>query len=225
MKVWAQRRREDGAALASAVPVVEGASLLELLVVDVTLDGNRRPSKVARLYPIGEQKRILAQLAVPELVQFKGWTLALSGIEERKDEYQKIRSTSQTWVCQLYVPDAAVGFRVKDMYQSGVAIPRSAVRDGSGTRGRLVVAGDYSAALQRHTPCAELHGHQISTFPQKRLVNCGLLWMSDSTFELGGLHVSPAHGDRPEQLERAGWLCEIDVKERELSKAEARRLR
>ncbi|MYM21943.1 hypothetical protein GTP46_04675 [Duganella sp. FT135W] len=224
MKVWAQRRREDGAALASLVPVVEGASLLELLVVDTTLEGNRRTSKVARLQTIGEQ-RILAQLAVPELVQLKGWTLALSGIEERKGESKRVRGTSQTWVCQLYVPGNAVGFRVKDLHRAGVAIPRGAVREGSGTRGRLVVAGDHSNALHRNTTCAELHSHQIATFPQKRLINCSLLWMSDSTFELGGLHVSPAHDDRPEQLERAGWLCELDTEVRELSKREARLLR
>lgn len=224
MKVWAQRRREDGAALASPLPVVEGAGLLELLVVDVTLDGNRRPSKVARLQSIREQ-RILAQLAVPELVQLKGWILALSGIEEMKDKNRRVRGTSQTWVCKLHVPEMAVGYRVKDMYQAGVAVPRGAVREGSGTRGRLVVAGDHSNALQRNTTCAELHSYQISTFPQKRLINCGLLWMSDSTFELGGLHVNPAHGDQPERLERAGWLCEIDINEPELSKREARMLR
>jgi hypothetical protein len=42
--------------------------LLELLVVDVTLEGNRRPSKVARLQTIGAP-RILAQLARPKLVR------------------------------------------------------------------------------------------------------------------------------------------------------------
>lgn len=202
----------------------KGASLLELLVVDVTLDGNRRPSKVARLHPIGEP-RILAQLAMPELVQLKGWTLALSGIEERKDENKALRGTSQTWLCQLYAPNNAVGFRVKNTYRSGAPIPKSSVRDDSGARGRLVVAGDHSKALQRSTTCAELHSHQISTFPQKRLINCSLLWMSDFTFELTGLQVNPARGDRPEQLERAGWLCEVDVQERGLTKAEARRLR
>lgn len=210
--------------LASALPVVEGASLLELLVVDVTLPGNRRPSKVARLQPIGEQ-RILAQLAAPKLVQLKGWAFALSGVEECKDQFQKVRGTAQTWICQFHVPDAAVGFRAKDMYRQGVAVPRSGVRDCSGTRGVLTVAGDYSNALQRHTICAELRGHQISTFPQARLIDCFIEWMAKTSFELGGLQVSPAHGDRPERLERAGWLCELDIRERELSKREARMLR
>lgn len=71
MKVLAKRRREGGAVLAAPAPVVEGAALMELLVVEVTLDDNRRPSKVARLQVIGGQ-RILAQLARPKLVRLQG---------------------------------------------------------------------------------------------------------------------------------------------------------
>lgn len=37
MKVWATRRRECGAVLRTPLPVIEGAALLELLVIDVTL--------------------------------------------------------------------------------------------------------------------------------------------------------------------------------------------
>lgn len=223
MKVWASRRREDGAALAGALPVIEGASLLELLVVDVTLAGNRRPSKVARLQPIGEQ-RILAQLFFPKLVALKGWTLALSGIEERMDG-RDVRGTAQTWVCKFHVSERAAGWRIKDMYRGGVALPKSGLSQDSGSRGPLAVGGERSNALQRQTTCAELRSYQISTFPQKRLIDCDLVWMSDSNFELAGLRVSPAHDGRPERLERAGWLCEVDVQERELTKAEARRLR
>lgn len=74
MKVLAKRRREGGAVLTAPAPVVEGAALMELLVVEVTLDGNRRPSKVARLQAIDGQ-RILAQLARPKLVRLQGWSL------------------------------------------------------------------------------------------------------------------------------------------------------
>lgn len=224
MKVWASRRREDGAALTGALPVVDGASLLELLVVEVTLEGNRRPAKVARLQQIG-QPRILAQLLLPKLVKLQGWNLVLSGIEEVKEGVGRPRGVAQTWVCRLWVPDNAIGFRIKDTCQNGAPIPKSGIRDSSGTRGRLVVATDYVTTLQRHTLCAEVHHHQISTFPAGRLVDCHIEWMSDETFELGGLRVLDAHGDRPQRLERAGWLCEIDIKERELSKREARMLR
>jgi len=224
MKVWASRRREDGAALAGAVPAVDGASLLELVVVEVTLDGNRRPAKVARLRPIGEQ-RILAQLLLPKLVRLQGWNLVLSGIEEFKDAPGRPRGVAQTWVCKLWTPDQAVGFRVRETHERGAPMAKSGIRQSNGTRGRLVVTTDYVTPLQRHTLCAEVHHHQVSTFPAGRLVDCHIEWMSDETFELGGLRVWEAHGDRPERLERAGWLCEIDVKEREMTKAEYRMLR
>jgi hypothetical protein len=75
------------------------------------------------------EQRILA-VAVPEAVQLKGWILALSGIEEMKDENRRVRGTSQTWVCKLHVPERAVGYRVKDMYHAGISIPARAVRRG-----------------------------------------------------------------------------------------------
>jgi hypothetical protein len=86
-----------------------------LLVVDITEEGNRRPIKVARLYPLGQQ-RILAQLKLPDLVQLKGWKLVLSGIEELPG---RRKSKSRRWtnlVCELRPPENAVGFRVKDTY-------------------------------------------------------------------------------------------------------------
>lgn len=224
MKVWASRRRDCGAALGVPVPVVEGAILLELLVVDVTLDGNRRPSKVARLQAIGAP-RILAQMAKPKLVRAQGWNLVLSGIEETRDEAGQAREVAQTWVCKLHTPGNAAGFRVRDLYRSGVALPKRLVRDSGGARGLLAVADDYSNLLQRHSTCAELRGHQISTFPAGRLIDCHIEWMSEESFELAGLHLRKGFENRPEQLERGGWLVDIDVKERELTKSEARLIR
>lgn len=224
MKVWASRRRDDGAALLAAAPAVEGASLLELQVVDVTLEGNRRPSKVARLQMIGAP-RILAQLVRPKLVRVQGWTIVLSGMETTRDESGQDREVAQTWVCKLHVPGNAVGVRVRDLYRSGVALPKRLVRDSSGVRGLLALADEYSNLLQRHTTCAELRGHQISTFPAGRLIDCHIEWMSEESFELAGLHLRKGFENRPEQLERGGWLVDIDVKERELTKSQARLLR
>lgn len=68
MKVCASKRREDGAVLSAPTPVVEGAILLELLLVDVTIEGNRRPSIAARQQTIGAP-RILAQMARPKLAR------------------------------------------------------------------------------------------------------------------------------------------------------------
>jgi len=224
MKVLATRRRESGVVLAAPLPVVEGASLMELLVVEVTLDGNRRPAKVARLRAIGEQ-RILAQLTRCKLVKLQGWTLVLSGIEITKDVAGQPREVAQTWVCKLHVPHNAVGYRIRRLYAGGVAVPKRATRDDSGSLGQLIVGDDYSNVLQRHTACAELRSHQISTFPSDRLIDCHIEWMSEESFELGGLRLREAHKEVPEQLERGGWLVNIDIRQRELTKEEARMLR
>jgi len=210
MKVLATRRREGGAVLAPPLPVVEGAALMELLVVEVTLDGNRRPSKVARLQAIGGQ-RILAQLARPKLVRLQGWSLVLSGIEVTRDVAGQPREVAQTWVCALHVPSNAVGYRIKPLYAGGVALPKRAARDSGGSQGLLVVGDDYSNVLQRHTACAELRSHQLSTFPADRLIDCHIEWMSEEAFELAGLRVRSAYQDQPEQLERGGWLVDIDI--------------
>ena len=224
MKAWVTRRREEGAALSTPLPVIDGAGLCEVLVVEVTELGNRRPRKVARIQPIGQQ-RILAQLTMPKLVKFVGWTMVLSGIEERKDDYGKLKGTAQTWLCELRPPESAVGFRIAHTYQGGAALPRNGLRDAGTTKGKLVVSNQHSTALQRPTTCAELHHHQIATFPAARLVDCHIEWMSDDGFELGGLTLWEAHRERPERLERDGWLCWFDIKDRELTKSEYRMLR
>lgn len=224
MKVIARRRREDGAVLAAPAPVVEGAGLLELVVVEITEDGNRRPIRVARLMPIGEQ-RILAQLKMPALVQLRGWKLVISGIEEIRDNYRTVRGVAQTWLCELHPPPGAAGFRAKDMFTAGERLPRGAIHQTSGTRGYLVVGSDHSNALQRHTAYAEVHRYEAATFPAGRLIDCYLEFMSDATFALGGMRVWDAHGETPQRIDRAGWLCEFDIPERELTKHEARMLR
>lgn len=224
MRARVVRRREDGAALSAAVPAVEGASVLQLVVVEITEEGNRRPIKVARLLPLGEQ-RILAQLKLPALVQLKGWKMVLSGVQELRTQQSQIRGVAQTWVCELLPPENAVGFRVKETYVCGVRLPRAALHQATGTRGKLMVAGEYSNALQRHTTCAEVHGHQISTFAAKRIIECHIEFMGESSFALGGLRVREAWQDQPQLLERDGWLCEFDVEERQLTKAEYRALR
>lgn len=193
--------------------------LLELLVVDVTLEGNRRPSKTI------SAPRILAQLAKPKLVRVQGWNIVLSGIEATRDESGRTREVAQTWVCKLFVPENAIGFRARELYRSGVALPKTLARESSGSRGLLAVADNYSNVLQRHATCAELRRHQISTFPEGRLIDCYIAWMSEESFELGGLQLRSSFESHPEQLERGGWLICIDMKERELTKIEARMLR
>lgn len=224
MQAWVSRRRGDGAVLPSPLPVVDGASLLELVVVEITEEGNRRPIRVARLHPLG-QPRILAQLKRPTLVQLRGWKLVLSGIEESRDDAGQVRGLAQTWLCELRPPSDAVGFRVKETYAYGVRLPRAALQQATGTRGKLMVAGEYANVLQRHTTCAEVHGHQISTFAAKRMIDCHIEFMGDASFGLGGLLVREARRNEPQRLVRDGWLCEFDVEQRQLTKAEYRALR
>jgi hypothetical protein len=224
MKARVVRRRNEGAVLAAPVPVVEGATMLEIVVVEITAPGNRRPIKVARLMPLGEQ-RILAQLLLPKLVKFVDWTMVLSGIEEVRDQYKQMRGVAQTWVCQLHVPANVVGFSIVNTNKQGVVLPRGALRDSYSSRGKLAVSAEFANSLQRYTTCAEIHGYQISTFPTARLVDCYIEWMSDERFELGGLRVWEANADHAQRLERDGWLCELDVEQPQLSKAQYRMLR
>lgn len=223
MKACVTIRRDSGAVLAKPAPVVDDAALLELVVVEVTAPGGRRPIKVARVKPIGEQ-RILAQLLMPKLVRFVDGTMVLSGIEESRDDGGQVKGYAQTWVCALDWPQHAVGLKVRNTHHQGVALPKRGVRESSASRGKLEVAGVFTNCLQRHTSCAELYD-QISTIPAARLVDCYIEWMSDTTFELGGLRVCEALQNRPQRLERNGWLCEFDVKALALTKHEARMLR
>jgi hypothetical protein len=88
--------------------------------------------------------------------------------------------------------------------------------------GKLAVGAEFTNSLQRYATCGELHGYQISTFPTARLVDCYIEWMSDDRFELGGRGVWEANADHPQRLERDGWLCEFDIEQRQLTKAEYR---
>lgn len=142
---------------------------------------------MARLQTINAQ-RILAQLTRCKLVRLRGWSVVLSGIEITKDATGQPREVAQSWVCELHILQNAVGHRIR-LYASGVAVPKRATRDDSGSLGLLVVGDDYSNVLQRHTACAELRSHQISTFPAARLIDCHIEWMSEESFELGGLRV------------------------------------
>lgn len=223
MKARVTIRRENGVVLAEPAPVVEGASLLELVVVEVTAPGGRRPIKVARVKPMGEQ-RILAELLMPKLVRFAGCAMVLSGIQESRDDTRQVRSFAQTWVCELQPLESSTGLKVRNTHHQGVALPRRGVRESSAAHGKLEIAGVFTNCLQRHTICAELFD-QISTIPTARLVDCYIEWRSDTTFELGGLRVCEAFQHKPQHLERNGWLCEFDVKAPELTKLEARMLR
>jgi hypothetical protein len=183
----------------------------DLTVVEVTDQGKRRPTKVARLTPVGERKAI-AELVAPKLVWLDGWGLVLSGIEGMPSA-QGRRDVYQSWICKLSPPAFTVGYKVTSTYDGGVLRPRRALREAGHTGGHLTVTSRIVDALGRHAICAELMRYAPSGtgYRPSQLVDCRLEWMGEDRFELVGLAVRPAHEDRPEEIECGGWICGFDV--------------
>jgi hypothetical protein len=189
-------------------------ALLELLVVEVTDQGKRRPSKVARIFPVGSRVP-LAQLVVPRLVWLAGWNLVLSGIEERPGE-GGIAGVAQSWICRLAPPQYATGFLARHTHKDGVELKMGVIFDryGSSTKGKMTVASAHDDALGRHTMRAEL---AQDGKPQLggALLDVEMGWMAEERFALTGLHQHLASGDQPARLVRQGWLCEFHIEEPE----------
>ena len=201
--------------------MTEGARPCQLMVVNVMDYNTRRPVKLARIHPIGEQ-RILAEIVKPKLVWLKERALLLSGIEVLKDAKREVY---QTWLCDLVPPDFAKGFRVADVYQGGVARPRSAIRDLGSSAGVLTVSSHFERTLNRHAMTAELSSYGTSTYGPKRLIDCDIEFMSEERFELSGLYVNPPFETRPEQILRDAWLCEFHIDPPDLTRMEYRTLK
>jgi len=84
MRAWVARRRLAGAMLPEPSPIGETPAPFELVVMEVTDQGQRRPAKIARLVPPGT-RRTVAELVAPKLVWLRGYTFILAGLEELKD--------------------------------------------------------------------------------------------------------------------------------------------
>ena len=188
--------------------------LLEMLVIEVTDQGKRRPSRVARLFPAGSRVA-LAQLVAPRLVWLNGWDLVLSGVEEGPG-VGGITGVAQSWICRLAAPQFAAGFLARHTHKDGVELRKGAIFDryGSSTKGKLSVASAHEAALGRHTMCAELARDGKSQL-YGTLLEVELGWMAEERFALAGLHQHPASGELPARLVRQGWLCEFNIEEPE----------
>lgn len=223
MRAWVARRRAAGASLVKPVEFGEAAAPFELLVVEVTDQGKRRPMKVARLVPIGE-RRAIAELLAPKLVWLQNWEFVLSGVEHVPGVHG-VRAVLQSWICKLSPPPQAVGFRVANTHVGGVLRPRRILHETGKSRGRLAVTGRFESVLGRHTLYAQL-SHSLSGDgnAMQHLLDCRLEWMAQERFELSGLRVVSAYGERPEQVECDGWLCEFDVELPELTKSQIRSL-
>lgn len=135
------------------------------------------------------------------------------------------RAVLQSWICKLILPVHVIGFRVANTHVSGVLRPRRTLHDTGKMRGRLAMTSQFESVLGRHTLRAELN--QVPTNGRSlapHLLDCRLEWMAEERFELGGLRVVSAYGERPEQVECDGWLCEFDIELPELTKSQIRML-
>lgn len=209
MKVWICRRRSGGALLGEAVFIGGEWEPFDLVVVEVTDQGQRRPTKVARLMRVGT-KPIVAELLLPKLVYFKNMGFILSGIEEIQHREGR-RGVAQTWQCKLVVPPGAV-VRAKLTHNEGVELPRRVLNDRSvrSSIGQLIILGARDDDLGRHAMRAELVRHK-STLGPETLTDCCLDWMSTDTFGLSGFYRNLPHEEQPATLVRQGWLCSIEV--------------
>jgi hypothetical protein len=214
MKAWVARRRADGALLDEPLQFEASPALLDLLVIEVTDQGKRRPSRVARIFPQGSRVAV-AQLVAPRLLWLTGCDLVLSGIEERPGE-GGITGVAQSWICRLAPPPYANGFLARHTHKDGVELRKGAIFDryGSSTKGKMTVASVHYEVLGRHTMRAELMQGGSPQF-SGALLDVEIGWMAEERFALAGLHHHPASGDRPARLVRQGWLCEFHIEEPE----------
>jgi hypothetical protein len=212
VKVWVARRREQGALIETAVPLWETAEPHELLVLDVTDQGQRRPTKVARLYPVGARKAI-TELIAPKLVWFKDWQFVLSGVEYFVGETGQ-RGLAQAWICRLACPMGVSRFKAAYMFQSGIALERRALADrfARGTAGRLLINGAFEREFGRYTTRAKI-GEPVSHCSSAQLVDCSLDWMSEDRFCLSGFESNMRTGSAPSELVQQGWLCRLDLEQ------------
>ena len=214
MRAWVARRRAGGALLADPALIGEAPAPFELLIVEVTDQGKRRPTKVARLFP-ADGRVAVAELVAPKLVWFKKWDFVLSGTEHALVEGGKL-GAAQTWLCKLQTPSYAVGFKARHTHKDGVEIARRALMDryAQESRGRLLIEVTKEPALGRHAICAQLAkpgGNTASTLRPHALLDVEIDWMSEERFSLTGFDPRAPSGDRPARLLRHGWLCEFEI--------------
>lgn len=211
MKVWVQRRLDGGTALDQPVQIGESDEPLELVVLQVTDQGQRRPTKVARFIPCG-QRRAIDELVMPRLFWFRGGNFVLSGVAQVRQTHG-LKGYSQSWLCQLALPVVVNGFKVVPLYRYGEQIARRELTDRYATalNGKLSIACLLDQALGRATVRADIGSPaSASAYGRGVLLDANLEWMSTDGFELSGYEHVPAHAARPAYTLQQGWLCKPD---------------
>ncbi|MBV6324899.1 hypothetical protein [Duganella violaceipulchra] len=211
MKVWVQRRLDGGAALDQPVQIGESDEPLELVMLQVTDQGQRRPTKVARLIPSG-QRRAIDELVMPRLFWLRGGKFVLNGVAQLRESHG-VKGYSQSWLCQLALPAEVDGFKVVPLYRYGEQIARRELVDRYATTlsGKLSVVCLLDQTLGRATVRADIGAPaSASAYGRGVLLDANLEWMSTDSFELSGYEHVAAHADRPAITLQQGWLCQPD---------------
>lgn len=211
MKVWVQRLLDGGAPLAQPLQIGEPHQPLELLVLHVTDQGQRRPTKVARLVPLG-QRQAIDELIMPKLFWMKKGHFVLSGTEQQRQAH-RVKGCAQSWLCQWAQPAPAEAFRVVPLYRYGEPIPRRELNDRhvNSLNGKLLVGSVMDQVLGRATVRADIVPAPSAYGDGRRgLLDANLEWMSSDGFELSGFEQVGAHADEAAITLQQGWLCKLD---------------
>lgn len=181
---------------------------LELVVVEVTDQGQRRPTKVARLIPPGTRIAV-AELAAPKLAWFNNDKFVLSGEESLTWESKTMR-VSQSWLCRFDLPSREAQFKVWTSHQEGVEMSRHRVLSTGPnlTASSIALSSTMHEQLGRHTTQASV-SRKITT--HLTLLDCDIAWMSEERFCLTGFQHYPESGQGPARLLKQGWFCEPDI--------------
>lgn len=212
MKVWVQRRLDGGVALDRPVQIGPLHEPLELLVMRITDQGQRKPAKVARLLAPDGPPRIVDELVMPKLVWFKGAQFVLSGAQQLRHPHG-LKGYGQSWLCELELPAVVNAFRVVPLYRYGERIARRELTDRHirALTGGLLVASVVEQALGRATVRAEVGpAASAASCGPGALLDANLEWMSTDGFELSGYEQVPARAERPAVTLQQGWLCKPD---------------
>lgn len=178
----------------------------------ITDQGQRKPTKVARLLAPDGPARIVDELVMPKLVWFKGMQFVLSGAQQRRHAHG-LKGYGQSWLCQLELPAVVNAFRVVPLYRYGEQIARRELTDRHirTLSGGLLVTSIVEPALGRATVRAEVGPAASATACGRgALLDANLEWMSADGFELSGFEQVPAHAQRPAVTLQQGWLCKPD---------------
>lgn len=184
---------------------------MELLVLQVTDQGQRRPTKVARLIP-GGQRCAIDELVMPKLVWFKGGQFVLSGVQQLQQPHG-VKGYGQSWLCRLALPEAVNAFKVVPLFRYGEQIARRELTDRHVTTlsGKLSVVSLMDQALGRATVRADVGpAASASEYGRGALLDANLEWVSTDGFELSGYEQVAAHAERPAITLQQGWLCKPD---------------